>query len=98
MDYRDLNSVTKRNAHPIPRTDDIVHKLGTTKYYTSVDMMFKGFWQVSIHGPDIKKTAFITPWGLYEWLNMPMGLMNSGATFQAMMEEALCSGNVLLFT
>jgi hypothetical protein len=38
---------------------------------------------------DIEKTAFNTPFGLYEWLFMPMGLTNSGATYQAMMEEIL---------
>ena len=73
---------------PIPRTNDILDKLGTAKYFTSVDM-FKGFWQVPVRDEDIEKTAFITPSGLYEWLHMPMGRMNSGATFQAMMEEAL---------
>ena len=38
---------------------------------------------------DVEKTAFNTPFGLYEWLFMPMGLTNVGATYQAMMEEIL---------
>ena len=62
--------------------------LASAKIFTSVDM-FKGFWQVPMVEGDIEKTAFITPGGLYEWLFMPMGLMNAGATFQSMMEEIL---------
>ena len=38
---------------------------------------------------DIPKTAFISKYGLYEHLTMPMGMMNSGATFQRIMETAL---------
>ena len=40
--------------------------------------------------PDsIEKTAFVTNEGHYEWLVMPMGLKNSGATFQRILQEIL---------
>ena len=71
IDFRGLNGVTKRNAHPIPRTNDVLDTLASAKIFTSVDM-FKGFWQVPMVEGDIEKTAFITPGGLYEWLFMPM--------------------------
>ncbi|CAM9449423.1 unnamed protein product [Heterosigma akashiwo] len=38
---------------------------------------------------DIEKTAFKTPFGLFEWLAMPMGLTNSAACFQKMDNEIL---------
>lgn len=41
---------------------------------------------------DQEKMAFITPMGLYEFLQMPLKLNNTPATFQQLME--LCLGDV----
>ena len=39
-----------------------------------------------MHEEDREKTAFVTPFGVYEWSVMPVGLCNAPATFHAFME------------
>ncbi|CAM9710631.1 unnamed protein product, partial [Heterosigma akashiwo] len=86
IDFRRLNAVTKRDVTPLPRVDDLLQKLSPEKVFTGVDM-WKVYWQVPLHDDDVEKTAFNTPFGLYEWLFMPMGITNGGATYEAMMQE-----------
>lgn len=38
---------------------------------------------------DIEKTAVKTPWGLFKWVVMPMGLTNAPATQQKRLEHVL---------
>ena len=37
-------------------------------------------WQIPVAEKDIPKTAFVTPNGTYEFIKMPFGMVNSGAT------------------
>jgi len=73
VDFRKVNEITKKDAYPIPRIDDTFDTLSGAKYFSSVDM-FSGYWQVELKEEDKEKTAFSTPYGLYEFNVMPFGL------------------------
>jgi hypothetical protein len=49
---------------------------------------FLGYNQVWVNEDDRHKNYFTTPWGTFEYLRMPFGLLNVGATFQRAMDYA----------
>ena len=49
---------------------------------------FLGYNQIRLKEEDMHKTTFTTPWGTFEYLRMPFGLSNVGATFQRAMDYA----------
>jgi hypothetical protein len=87
-DYRQLNSNTVLDAFPLPRVDDILADCAKGKIWSKMDMT-NSFFQTCVHPDDIHLTAMTTPFGLYEWLAMPMGLKNSPPIHQHRMVAAL---------
>ena len=85
-DYRLINEVTVRAQYPLPNISDLFATLSGTSVFSKVDLE-KGFYQVQMAEADIPKTAFRTSFGLYAWNVMPMGLSNSPATFQRLMDS-----------
>lgn len=82
LDFRKLNSVTKKDANPLPQMDTILQKLRSARYITKIDL-FKGFLQVSLHPDSREYSAFTVPGrGLFQFKRMAFGLANAPATFQ----------------
>jgi len=87
-DYCVLNANTVLDAHPLPRVDDILADCAKGKIWSKLDMT-NSFFQTRVHPDDVPLTAVTTPFGLYEWLAMPMGLRNSPPIHQRRMTSAL---------
>ena len=88
VDYRRLNSVARYDAYPMPRVDELIDKLGSAKYITTLDLA-RGYWQVPMAEDSREMTAFSTPFGLYQFRVMPFGLSGAPATFQRLMDQVV---------
>ena len=89
MDYRKLNSITIRDAFPLPHIAEALQAVYRGNVFTSFDLL-QGYLQFAMAEDDIKKTAFIAgSSGLYEFTHRPFGLSNAGSSFCRLMEQCL---------
>jgi hypothetical protein len=72
VDYRKVNSLTKRDAYPLPRIDDCLDCLAGAQWFCTLDLS-SGYWQIAMEDADKAKTAFTAPRGHYQFRVMPFG-------------------------
>ena len=88
VDYRKLNGQSKVDPYPMPRVDELIDRLGSAKFLTTLDLA-RGYWQVPMAPGSREKTAFVTAQGLFQFTVMPFGLQGAPATFQRMMDRLI---------
>ena len=81
VDYRKVNKLAVFDPEPMPTAEELFQETGNDKFFSKVDLS-KGYWQIKVAEEDIPKTAFVTPDGHWEFLRMPFGIVNSGATLK----------------
>ena len=96
IDYRKLNTATRKDHYPLPFIDQMLDRLAGHSHYYFLDG-YSGYNQIAIAPEDQEKTTFTCPYGTFAFRRMSFGLCNAPATFQIcmmsifsnLMEEAM---------
>ena len=72
-DYRRVNARTTDDRYPVRTLQDFTSELHGKTIFSKIDLM-KGYHQIPVADGDIKKTAVITPFGLFIFPRTPFGL------------------------
>jgi hypothetical protein len=88
VDYRRLNAVTVKDDFPLPRIQDCLDTVRGSTLFSTFDLT-SGYHQIPVKREDVPKTAFVTRYGLFEFLAMPFGVCNGPKTCQRLMEMVL---------
>nr|GEY86768.1 putative reverse transcriptase domain-containing protein [Tanacetum cinerariifolium] len=84
INYHELNKLTVKNCHPLPRIDDLFDQLQGSSVYSKINLRL-GYHQLRVRDEDIPKTTFKTRYGHCEFQVMPFGLTNAPTVFMNLM-------------
>ncbi|KAG0441246.1 Retrovirus-related Pol polyprotein from transposon opus [Dictyocoela muelleri] len=88
VDYRYLNSITKKTNQFVPKISEILSCLKCAKYFSQIDLN-QGYCQIHVNKDDIPKKGFIILNRTFVFNKMPFGPCNAPSTFQLAMNEIL---------
>jgi len=88
VDYRKVNSVSKKDAFPVPDIHDALDHLRGAKYFATFDLL-SGYWQLGLTERAKERSAFCTKRGLFQFTRMPFGLAGAPSSFCRLMSIVL---------
>ena len=74
--------------HPLPKIDEMYAKLKGAKVFSTIYLR-STYHHIMLGESSRAKTAFVTPFGKYEFLMVPFGLAQAPAYFQLLMNKVL---------
>ena len=87
-DFRGLNKCLKRKTYPIPRIGDILARRTGYKFLTKMDISMQ-FYTFELDDESKELCTIATPFGLYRYRKLPMGICQSPDIAQEVMEKVL---------
>ena len=99
VDFRKVNELQQEvitagktkgqiSIHPLPKIDEMYAKLKGAKVFSTIDLR-SGYHHIASGKSSRAKTAFVMPFGKYEFLVVPFGLAQAPAYFQLLMNKVL---------
>ena len=99
IDFRKINDLQQKvimkgkskgclSLIPLPKIDEMYAKLKGAKFFSTIDLR-SGYYHIALGKESRVKTAFVTPFGKYEFLQVPFGLAQAPAFFQHLMNKVL---------
>ena len=88
LDPTSLNKEIIRPVCNAQTMDDVVHKLKSAKYFAVFDTS-KGFFHIPLYRESKALTAMLTPFGIYVYNVLAMGLSNATGLFETCIWEIL---------
>ena len=73
---------------PLPKIDEMYGRLKGAKYFTTLDLQ-SGYYHIGLSEGSKAKTAFVTPFGKYQFEVVPFGLAQAPAYFQQLISMVL---------
>ena len=84
----DSKAKSNLTLHPLPNIDQLYTKLRGAKVYTTLDLR-SGYYHIELGKGSHAKTAFVTPFGKYEFNMVPFGLAQAPTYFQVFISKVL---------
>jgi len=85
-DLREVNKAVIRERYVLPKVDDTVHALNSSKYFAKIDPK-SGFFQLPLAAELRYITTFIAPRGCNRFKGTPSELSDASEAFQKMMND-----------
>ena len=76
------------SIHPLPKINEMYAKLKGAKVFSTIDLR-SGYYHLALGKDSRHKTAFVMPFGKYEFLIVPFGLAQAPTYFQLLMNQVL---------
>ena len=91
VDFRKVNELQQEvitagkikgqiSIHPLPKINEMYAKLKGAKVFSTIDLR-SGYHHIALEKSSRAKTAFVMPFGKYEFLMVPFGLAQAPAYF-----------------